>query len=303
MAVPKHSDMYNVFLDRLKDCKVHTLKEIKLEVINSFNLNKDDIAEMLPNGNKTMLDNRVGWCRTYLKKAILIESPQRGQFIITQRGLDLLEEDILINEKILMRYPEFIKFKNGENNKLQEKNDNDNLDEESTPQEVIEEAYKRLNEVLENELLDEMCHMDPYKFETLVVDLLVKMGYGKLAYDSKATKKSFDEGIDGIVTADKLGFDSIYIQAKRYKEGSIGRPEIQKFIGALSGQGAQKGAFITTSKFTKEAIEFAERNLNYKIVLIDGEKLSELMVEYELGVSTEYVYKIRKIDTDYFLED
>ena len=129
------------------------------------------------------------------------------------------------------------------------------------------------------------------------------MGYGRLQYGSQATKKSGDEGIDGIVTADKLGFDSIYIQAKRFKDNTVGRPDIQKFVGALAGQGAQKGIFITTSSYTKEAIEFVEKNLNYKIVLIDGTRLAELMIEYELGVSTQYTYHVKQIDSDYFLED
>lgn len=132
------------------------------------------------------------------------------------------------------------------------------------------------------------------------MELVTRMGYGKLQYGSTATKKSGDEGIDGVVTADKLGFDSIYIQAKKYKDGTVGRPDVQKFVGALAGQGAQKGIFITTSQFSKEAIEFARKNLAYKIVLIDGNKLADLMIEYDLGVSTEYVYKVKRIDSDYF---
>ena len=145
--------------------------------------------------------------------------------------------------------------------------------------------------------------MDLYKFETLIVDLFAKMGYGKLQYESHVTRKPGDDGIDGIVTADKLGFDSIYIQAKSYNDTSVGRLDIQKFVGALAGQGAQKGIFITTSTYTKEAISFVEKNLNYKLVLIDGTRLAELMIEYELGVSTQYTYRIKQLDSDYFSEE
>ena len=304
MAIPKYSEMYRVFLECLKDRKIHTIKEIKSEVIDAFHLSEDDVAEMLPSGKQRVFDNRIGWCRTYLKKANLITSPARAQFLITASGLNLLSQDIVINDDTLMQFPEFVKFKEGEDAVTKTENVAVEVkQEESTPQEILEQSYKELNDALANELLSEILDMDPYKFEGLVVDLLIKMGYGKLQYDSRTTKKSGDEGIDGIVTADKLGFDSIYIQAKRFKDGSIGRPEIQKFVGALAGQGAQKGIFITTSRFTKDAEEFADKNLSYKIVLIDGKRLSELMIEYELGVSTEYVYKVKRIDSDYFSED
>ena len=160
--------------------------------------------------------------------------------------------------------------------------------------------YQKINQSLANEVLAEVCEMDLYKFETLIVDLFAKMGYGKLQYESHVTRKP---GIDGIVTADKLGFDSIYIQAKSYNDTSVGRLDIQKFVGALAVQGAQKGIFITRSIYTKEAIAFVERNLNYKIVLIDGNRLADLMIEYELGVLTQYIYQVKQIDRDYFSEE
>lgn len=304
MAVPKYYEMYRAFLESLADRQIHGVKEIKHKVINVFGLSEADVAEMLPSGKQRLFDNRIGWCRTYLKKANLITSPARAQFLITERGLNLLSQNIPINNDTLMQFPEFVNFTRGESTaasqrsiSVEEKND------ECTPQEILEQSFKELNDALANELLAEILNMDPYKFEKLVVDLLIKMGYGKLQYDSKVTRKSADEGIDGIVTADKLGFDSIYIQAKRYKDTSIGRPEIQKFVGALAGQGAQKGIFLTTSRFTKEAEEFAEKNLSYKIVLINGQRLSDLMIEYGLGVSEEFVYRVKKIDSDYFAED
>lgn len=301
MAIPKYNEMYNAFLECLKDKNIHTLKEIKQILIDVFKLSEEDLNQMLPSGRQRVFDNRLGWCRAYLKKANLITSPKKAQVRITERGMTLLLSNVEITNDVLMQYPEFVQFKTGNNVVI-----DTNLDtqqETSTPQEILEHAYEELNDELSNDLLSEILAMDPYKFESLVVDLLIKMGYGKLQYDSKVTKKSGDEGIDGIVTADKLGFDSIYIQAKRYKDNSIGRPEIQKFVGALAGQGAQKGIFITTSNFTKEAIEFANKNLSYKIVLINGKRLADLMIEYELGVSTQYVYKIKRIDSDYFIED
>lgn len=304
MAIPKYFEMYRTFLECLKDGKVHTTKEMKNAVISAFNLSEDDVTEMLPSGRQRVFENRIGWCRTYLKKADLIISPARGQFVIMERGLQVLSQEGEINDNTLMQFPQFVKFKKGEYVQVDlNETPEEKLKEESTPQEVLESSYEELNNALVNELLSEILEMDPYKFEKLVVDLLVRMGYGKLQYDSKVTKKSGDEGIDGVVTADKLGFDSIYVQAKRFKDGTVGRPEIQKFVGALAGQGAQKGIFITTSRFSEKAEEFVNKNLNYKIVLIDGKRLSELMIEYELGVSAEYVYKVKKLDSDYFSEE
>ncbi len=205
-----------------------------------------------------------------------------------------------------MKIPEFEQFKRGhtDNSKSQEKEESKEEIKRllETPLERLDNAYRDLNDSLANEVLSEVKNMDPFKFESLVVDLLIRMGYGKLQYNSGATKKTGDKGIDGVVTADKLGFDSIYIQAKRYNDTPVGRPALQEFVGALAGQGAQKGIFITTSQFTKEATDFVSRNLNYKIVIVDGIKLADLMIEYELGVSTEYIYKIKKIDSDYFEE-
>lgn len=215
MAIPKYFEMYRTFLECLKDGKVHTTKEMKNAVISAFNLSEDDVTEMLPSGRQRVFENRIGWCRTYLKKADLIISPARGQFVITERGLQVLSQEGEINDNTLMQFPQFVKFKKGEYVQVDlNETPEEKLKEESTPQEVLESSYEELNNALVNELLSEILEMDPYKFEKLVVDLLVRMGYGKLQYDSKVTKKSGDEGIDGVVTADKLGFDSIYVQAK-----------------------------------------------------------------------------------------
>ena len=301
MAVPKYYEMYKSFLKVLIDGKIHSIQEEKQQVISDFNLSEEQTTELLPSGRQSIFDNRIGWCRTYLKKAGLIESPSRGQYRITDSGIKVYNENEVVNDYVLRQFPAFLKFKGEDNHK--DKEVIESKSDEETPQETLDRVFKELNLSLANELLAEICKMDPYRFETLVVELLIKMGYGRLQYGSQATKKSGDEGIDGIVTADKLGFDSIYIQAKRFKDNTVGRPDIQKFVGALAGQGAQKGIFITTSSYTKEAIAFVEKNLNYKIVLIDGTRLAELMIEYELGVSTQYTYHVKQIDSDYFLED
>ncbi len=305
MSIPKYNEMYKEFLEVLKDGKPHTVKEVRLAIGTRFQLTEEELSEMLPSGRQRVFDNRVGWCKTYLMKADLVVSPARAKVMLTENGKKFLRAHETISEDELMKITSFAAFKKG--NEVMEtpaSSPSDIIPEsivaEQTPQEIIEASVEKLNVALGGDLLQEILTMDPYEFEALVVDLLVRMGYGKLQYGSTATKKSGDEGIDGVVTADKLGFDSIYIQAKKYKDGTVGRPDVQKFIGALAGQGAQKGIFITTSQFSKEAIEFAKKNLTYKIVLIDGAKLADLMIEYDLGVSTEYVYKVKRLDSDYF---
>lgn len=301
MAVPKYYEMYKSFLKVLIDGKIHSIKEEKQQIIDDFQLTESEISELLPSGKQAIFDNRIGWCRTYLKKAELIESPSRGQYKITEIGAKVFNENEVIDNDVLRQFQSFVDFVGGELKENKGQAIICNNDE--TPQETLDRVYKELNKSLANDLLSEITEMNPYGFESLVVDLLIKMGYGRLQYESHVTRKSGDEGIDGIVTADKLGFDSIYIQAKRFKDNSVGRPDIQKFVGALAGQGAQKGIFITTSTFTKEAIAFVEKNLNYKIVLIDGIRLAELMIEYELGVFTQYTYQVKQIDSDYFSEE
>ena len=301
MAIPKYYEMYKSFLKVLLDGKIHSSKEEKQQIIDDFQLTEKETAELLPSGRQAIFDNRVGWCRTYLKKAGLIISPTRGQYKITDAGIKVYNENDVIDDNVLRQFQTFVDFVDGSMQENHTKEIVASCDE--TPQETFDRVYREWNKSLANELLTEIVEMNPYRFETLVVELLIKMGYGRLQYESHVTRKSGDEGIDGIVTADKLGFDSIYIQAKRFKENPVGRPDIQKFVGALAGQGAQKGILITTATFTKEAIAFVERNLNYKIVLIDGNRLAELMIEYELGVSTQYTYQMKKIDSDYFSEE
>jgi len=280
----------------------HTLRSAVDTLSKSFKLTDEERATMLPSGAQEVIANRVGWAKTYLTKAGLLASPKRGVFEITERGLQLLaEKPASIDSKFLRRYSEF--------NAFQSKSNKDESSEElvenpafSTPEEALEYGYQRLTENLADDIIRKIMACSPAFFERLVVELMVKMGYGgSLREAAQIVGKSGDGGVDGIIKEDKLGLDVIYIQAKRW-EGTVGRPEIQKFAGALLGQKARKGIFITTSTFTKDAREYAV-NLEAKLILIDGERLADLMIQYGLGVSTTMVYEIKKVDSDYFNEE
>ena len=250
------------------------------------------------------------WAKAHLKMSGAIENISKGLFKITDNGRFILTKKIpSVSVKYLMSiFPDYEQKINGF--RYKKKNEttiasiaNDDVEEmKQTPEELIESGYQKIRKSLEQELLSKLKTVDPYFFEKIVVELLVKMGYGGSIQDAgKAIGKSGDEGIDGIIKEDKLGLDVIYVQAKRW-EGVVGRPEVQKFVGALAGQRAKKGVFITTSNFTKEAVEYA-RQMDTKIVLIDGEKLSQYMIDYNLGVSVQNIYEIKKIDSDYFEEE
>jgi restriction system protein len=246
----------------------------------------------------------VGWARTYLKKAGLIESTKRGYFKITERGSKVLEEKPEeINVRFLKRFPEFLEFQSLKKEKAEEEKISE-IEEKSilTPEESIESAHQRLSKNLASELIQQVKSCSPSFFEKLVIDLLVSMGYGGTRKDAgEAIGRSGDEGIDGIIKEDRLGLDIVYLQAKRW-ENPVSRPEIQKFAGALQGQRAKKGIFITTSAFTKDAREYAEK-IESKIVLIDGETLAQLMIDHNIGVSPIASYTLKKVDNDYFVED
>ncbi|WP_286337055.1 restriction endonuclease [Hydrogenimonas cancrithermarum] len=286
------------------DGKEHKFSQAVEELANEFNLTAEERNELLPSGSQPVFNNRVGWARSYLKQAGLLESPRRGFFTITPKGLELLSTNpVKIDVSVLEQYPEFIEFK--KRKKTKSENDaqieiSTGQDSDLTPEDSLAEAYKLLRSALESEVINVVKEASPSFFERLVVDLLVKMGYGGSRQDAgKALGKSGDGGIDGIINEDRLGLDVIYIQAKRWSEGTVGRPEIQKFAGALQGQRAKKGVFITTSSFTKEAIKYVSR-IESKIILIDGERLAKLMVEHNVGVTTVGIYEIKKLDSDYF---
>lgn len=303
MSVPEFQSFMLPILNLLKDGKTHTIKECKETVINSFNLDEDDLKQLVPSGKQTLVENRVYWSLTYLKKSLLLESFKRGEYNITKRGLDLLEtKPKRIDKKLLSKYKEYRIFSNQEDKEknVSEKTKVNDENDIITPEESIDMLYKKINNQLAEELLEVILEKDGYYFERLVVDVLAKMGYGNFRKDAKqVTQKSGDGGIDGIINQDKLGLDKIYIQAKKWKDTVVGRPELQKFVGALFEKQAMKGVFITTSDFTKEAKEYAQK-LSQNIVLINGEMLSKLMIEYNVGVQSNYTYEIKKIDNDYF---
>jgi restriction system protein len=278
------------------------MRELFDEMAKHFKLSDEDLREMLPSGATTTLGSRVGWACTYLKKALLLESPKRGHIQITARGLGVLAQKPKNVDTLFLRtFPEFVSFQGAKAGPVTKKTE-DNGASTETPQEQIEGAYRQLRGALASDLLEKVKQASPIFFERLVVELLVKMGYGGSLKDAgKAVGKSGDEGIDGIIKEDKLGLDTIYIQAKRWKENAVGRPAIQQFAGALAGQGAHKGIFITASTFTNDARSFVSK-VNSKIVLIDGEELASLMIEHGIGVATTVTYEVQRVDSDYFSE-
>ena len=297
MAVPKYYEMYKSFLQSLADGEEHPYTDVKKKVIEDFKLTDEDLAELLPSGKQPVFGNRIGWCRTYLKKAGLVESPIKAHFIITEAGKKVLKSGEEITNDTLRKFPSFVKFIDGDTGKGKDSaEEKEDLSNDETPQETLERVYGELKHVLKDELLTRIHEKSPEFFEKLVVELMEKMGYGR----GQITQKSRDEGIDGMVYQDKLGFDVIYIQAKRYDlEKVVGRPELQKFGGAIPEKNA-KGLFVTTGRFSLDAQKYAN---DRHIILIDGQRLADLMIEHDFGVSTEYTYRIKRIDMDVFEEE
>lgn len=301
MAVPGYQEFMFPILKVLYDGFLYHKKTICEKMIVFFNLSQEDIDEKLPSQTEPTYINRIGWAITYMKKAGLLQSPSRAQYVITEEGKKIIDNNVVnLNSKYLRRYPTFIDFQ-----RLTHDNANpisETAKDNETPYEKIVSYNAIIKKAICDDLLNKILEQSPYFFEQLVVDLLVSMGYGGNIEDAgKATKKSCDEGIDGLIKEDKLGLDTIYIQAKRYKkENLVGRPSIQQFIGALQLKGARKGIFITTSDFTKEALESVTYSNTVSIVLINGTKLVDLMYEHNIGVGIEKIIQIKKIDNDYF---
>ena len=303
MAIPDYETLMLPLLQLASDGKEHLTREATEFLTIMFGLTEQEQKELLPSGTTRVIVNRAGWAATYLKKCRLLESTRRGCFKITQRGIDVLNHNpTKIDNKFLQQFPEYKEFKTLKTKKTVKKlRDRIDEGEVQTPEENLDTVYEELNQNLAQELLIKVKDGSSTFFELLVIDLLVKMGYGGSRKDAgQAVGRSGDEGIDGIIKEDKLGLEAIYIQAKRW-ENTVGRPELQKFAGALQGQRAKKGIFITTSDFSKEAIRYTS-NIENKIVLIDGDRLSQLMIEHNVGVSTVASYEVKKIDTDYFDE-
>jgi len=302
MSIPDFQSLMLPLLRFAADGKEHTQRQAELVLADQFKLTENERAELLPSGRQAVLLNRISWANTHLKKAKLVQAPRRGYFVITERGSHVLKSPQLqrIDMKFLEQFSEYVEFK--ENSKTSQTDDKpapQQLAFEQTPEESLELSYQTLRKELAQEILSRTLSCSPAFFEHLVVELLVKMGYGGSRRDAgERIGQSGDGGIDGIIKEDRLGLDTIYLQAKRW-QGSVGRPEIQKFVGALQGQRARKGVFLTTSSFTADATSYVT-HIDTKVVLIDGEMLSNLMIDFDVGVSISTTYTLKRIDSDYF---
>ena len=308
MAIPKVEDFLYPFLFRLKDMNNVSIKEMRKYIIEHFHLTDEDCKLRTKSGSANQLDDRLGWSRQWLRRALFIEIPQRGVYKITKRGVEYLQNHTDLRQTDLMKYPEFAEYattSSGTEKKQTAKVIEELEDSKQTPTEQLENAYQTIVKDLAADLLQKVLEQSAQFFEHLVLDLLLKMGYGGSLSDAGlVTKYSHDDGIDGIIKEDKLGLDKIYIQAKRYNTANtIVKPQIQQFVGALDEQKASKGVFITTSSYSSEARKYAEEKASKKIVLIDGQELARYMIEYNVGVSLKHVYEVKRIDSDYFEDD
>ena len=302
MTIPDYQTLMLPLLKFVGDKREHSLWETIDKLAAQFNLTDRERRELLSSGRQAVFDNRVGWARTYMKKAGLIESTRRGYFRITNRGVNVLKQNPpKIDVRFLFDFEEFRQFKTFRRERPIRPREIEE-EPERTPEEALESAYQNLRNELANELLQQIKTSSPSLFEKIVVELLVEMGYGGSRKDAgEAIGRVGDEGIDGIIKEDRLGLDIIYIQAKRWGN-TVGRPEIQRFAGALQGQRARKGIFITTSNFSREAHDYAS-SIDSKIVLIDGDQLAQFMIDHNIGVSLVTNYEVKKLDSDYFMED
>lgn len=304
MAIPDYQSIMLPLLRFAGDGEVHRFREAVEALAQRFELSEEERRDLLPSGQQPTFDNRVGWAKTYMVKAGLLESPKRGLFQITNRGREVLSQNpATINVSFLEQFEEFVAFRKLRHKKSDTQEEKPEvIDSERTPEELLETAYQALRDGLGSEILDAIMGCSPIFFERLVVDLLVRMGYGGSRREAgQAIGRSGDEGIDGIIKEDRLGLDIIYVQAKRW-ENVVGRPEVQKFAGALQGQRARKGIFITTSQFSRGAVDYAS-SIDSKIILIDGQRLVELMIDHGVGVTTEATYELKRMDSDYFSEE
>ena len=292
-----------------EDGKNHNIESIRAFIVKYLHLTEEDVQELIKSGARTKVADRMSFAITYLYQAGLVTRVKHGWYVISDAGKKQLTMGVThITRKYLEeQYPSFYEFSRVRKKSAKDSPETANVTEvesEMTPQEQMETAYEIISADLATQLLDEVKNNTPQFFERLVVRLLVAMGYGGSEKDAASvTKYSHDDGIDGVIKEDKLGLDSIYVQAKRYTTGSVQKPDMQKFIGALSEQGASKGIFITTSDFSKGALETTRKAANVKIVLIDGVHLADYMIQYNIGVSTKQVYEIKKIDSDFFAEE
>jgi restriction system protein len=304
MAIPDFQSLMLPLLKLAGDGNERSIRDSVELLAKQFALSEEERRELLPSGQQARFDNRVHWARSFLKQARVLENTKRGYFRITERGRQLLAENPkTLNMKTLERYPEYVEFREKRTEGEEEASGGAQLAHEvRTPEEALEQSHKTLTEALAAEVIQRIKDCSPAFFEKVVVELLVRMGYGGTQQEAgKAVGRSGDEGIDGIINEDRLGLDAIYLQAKRWRS-PVGRPEIMKFVGAVQGKRAHKGVFITTSSFTREAQDYTS-NIANKVVLIDGRTLALLMIENNVGVSLAKAFEVKRIDSDYFSEE
>lgn len=309
MAIPDYQTVMAPALEICADRSEHRKKHIQEVLAEHFKLDKAELTRVLSSGRQTVFSSRVGWALTYLVRAGLLERPLRGIYQITDRGLEAIGSDRQVDNDYLSQFPEFVAFRKptAPAKAADTSEATDDLSrpgaESETPEELMERARAQLRSVLREELLDNVKSQSPEFFEALVLDLLVAIGYGGDREDAaERLGRSGDEGVDGVIREDRLGLDKIYVQAKRYAEWRVGRPEVQAFVGALHGKQVAKGVFLTTASFTPDALDYA-RSIADNVVLIDGQQLADLMIDHGVGVTTRQTYALKSIDQDYFLED
>ena len=298
MPIPDFQTIMLPLLKHISDGKKYSNREITEALARHFHLTPEERSTLLPSGRQKVFDNRVAWAKAHLKMAGLLHTPTRGFSVITEKGLDVLKKDPeRVDLKFLRQFPEY-QEKVDQGRKKHGK-ETDTTGAEQTPQEVLEEACQSIRQELSAELLAQIKAGSPAFFEQLVIDLLVRMGYGGTLQDAgQSLGRAGDEGLDGIIKEDRLGLDVIYVQAKKW-ENPVSRPEIQKFAGALQGRRARKGVFITTSSFSQGARDYTS-SIDSRIVLIDGQEMADLMIDYGVGVTTASVYEVKRMDYDYF---
>lgn len=304
MPIPDFQALMLPLLRAAADGKERSVSEVREQLAEEFDLSEEERSQPLPSGRQPVFSNRVAWAKVYLQQAGLLSPVRRGHFQISSRGLQVLQSPPeRVDIRFLSQFPEFIEFRTPRGKSQDESSVSVVEDQEpETPEETLEESYQKIRSGLISELLAKITDGTPQFLEKLVVELLIKMGYGGSRREAGQTiGRSGDEGIDGIISEDRLGLDMIYLQAKKW-EGTVGRPEIQKFVGALHGKRAKKGVFLTTGTFSSEASSYAE-HIDPKVVLIDGRQLAELMIDFDVGVTAIATYQIKRVDTDYFSEE
>jgi len=304
MSIPDYQTLMLPLLEAVSDGHRHQISNLYTLLSDRFGLTEEDRNARLPSGRETYIKNRVSWARTYLKKAGLVSSPAKGIVQITTVGQELLaRKPDRVNNVLLREYPSFVKFRPRESDRMQEETAQDDGITQVTPLESFESSYKSLRDELASELLDTIKQSNPYFFERLVIDLMLAMGYGGSRHDAgEATQMGGDGGIDGVIREDPLGLNTIFLQAKRYTSEIVGVRSLRDFAGALQGMRSKKGVFITTSAYSSDAEKYVDR-IDSTIILIDGQKLSQLMIDHNIGVSLKDSFEIKQIDTDYFSDD